>query len=138
MPEEGIELSPKSNILSDDEVIRLATLFVQSGVTKIRLTGGEPTIRKGIIDLVGAQCCLFYSQRVLSEVAGRLNDLRQYGLKSIGITSNGLVLHRQLPRLIQNGLTHVNIRSAPCHIAPWFSLIHYNPASIRWIHSSSN
>jgi molybdenum cofactor biosynthesis enzyme MoaA len=53
MPEEGIELSPKSHILSDDEVIRLATLFVKSGVTKIRLTGGEPTIRKNIVGLVG-------------------------------------------------------------------------------------
>lgn len=53
MPEEGIELSPKASILSDDEIIRLATLFVKSGVTKIRLTGGEPTIRKGIVNLVG-------------------------------------------------------------------------------------
>ena len=54
MPSEGVELSPKSNILSDDEIIRLATLFVKSGVTKIRLTGGEPTVRKGLVDLVGA------------------------------------------------------------------------------------
>lgn len=54
MPEEGIELSPMDHILSDDEVIRLATLFVKSGVTKIRLTGGEPTIRKGIVDIIGA------------------------------------------------------------------------------------
>lgn len=53
MPEEGIELSPKGHILTDDEVIRLATLFVKSGVTKIRLTGGEPTIRKGVVDIVG-------------------------------------------------------------------------------------
>lgn len=53
MPSEGIQLSPKASILSDDEIIRLATLFVKSGVTKIRLTGGEPTIRKGIVPLVG-------------------------------------------------------------------------------------
>lgn len=53
MPEEGIQLSPKASILSDDEIVRLATLFVKSGVTKIRLTGGEPTVRKGIVDLVG-------------------------------------------------------------------------------------
>ena len=54
MPEEGVELSPNENILTDDEVIRLATLFVKNGVTKIRLTGGEPTVRKGLVDLVGA------------------------------------------------------------------------------------
>lgn len=52
MPAEGIELSPKSHIMTDDEIIRLATLFVKSGVTKIRLTGGEPTIRKGLLDIV--------------------------------------------------------------------------------------
>ena len=53
MPSDGIELSPKEHILTDDEVIRLATLFVRSGVTKIRLTGGEPTVRKDIVNIVG-------------------------------------------------------------------------------------
>ena len=53
MPSEGVDLSPKATLLSDDEVLRLARLFVRSGVTKIRLTGGEPTVRKGIVDLVG-------------------------------------------------------------------------------------
>jgi molybdenum cofactor biosynthesis enzyme MoaA len=52
MPSDGVELSPKDHILTDDEVIRLASLFVQHGVNKIRLTGGEPTIRKGITELV--------------------------------------------------------------------------------------
>ncbi|KAI0652387.1 molybdenum cofactor biosynthesis prote [Trametes meyenii] len=92
MPSEGIELSPPEHILSDDEVIRLATLFVESGVTKIRLTGGEPTVRKGIVDIVG-----------------RLNELRKHGLESIGMTTNGIALHRKLPALIENGLTHLNI-----------------------------
>lgn len=53
MPSEGIELSPREHILTDDEIIRLATLFVKNGVTKIRLTGGEPTVRKGLVDIVG-------------------------------------------------------------------------------------
>ncbi|KAG5720540.1 Molybdenum cofactor biosynthesis protein 1 [Termitomyces sp. T112] len=92
MPSEGVELSPDGNILTNDEVIRLATLFVKSGVTKIRLTGGEPTVRKDIEELIG-----------------RLNGLRPLGLKSIAMTSNGLVLHRRLPRLVQNGLTHLNL-----------------------------
>ncbi len=55
MPSEGVDLSPNGSILTDDEVIRLATLFVKNGVTKIRLTGGEPTIRKGLIEIVGEQ-----------------------------------------------------------------------------------
>jgi len=53
MPEEGVELAPKAHLLSDDEIIRLAEMFVEQGVTKIRLTGGEPTVRKGMVELVG-------------------------------------------------------------------------------------
>ncbi|KAI0034000.1 hypothetical protein K488DRAFT_77561 [Vararia minispora EC-137] len=97
MPSEGVELSPKPSLLSDDEIFRIARLFVRNGVTKIRLTGGEPTVRKGLVDLVG--------ERALA----RLNTLRVYGLKAIGMTSNGLVLHRYLPALVESGLTHVNI-----------------------------
>ncbi|EIW86963.1 molybdenum cofactor biosynthesis prote, partial [Coniophora puteana RWD-64-598 SS2] len=92
MPSEGVDLSPKDHILTDDEVLHLATLFVKSGVTKIRLTGGEPTVRKGIDVLIE-----------------RLNALRGFGLKSIGMTSNGLALHRRLPKLVDNGLTHLNL-----------------------------
>lgn len=61
MPSEGVELSPREHILTDDEVIRLSKLFVRSGVTKIRLTGGEPTVRKSLGDIVGE-----YGPRALS------------------------------------------------------------------------
>jgi molybdenum cofactor biosynthesis enzyme MoaA len=53
MPSEGVELSPAENILSNEEVLRLAKMFTQCGVSKIRLTGGEPTIRKGINEIIG-------------------------------------------------------------------------------------
>ena len=53
MPPDGVELSPNVSILTDDEILRLAMLFVKNGVKKIRLTGGEPTIRKNIVQLVG-------------------------------------------------------------------------------------
>ena len=53
MPSEGVDLSPNGHILTDEEVVRLATLFVRNGVTKIRLTGGEPTVRKGLTHIVG-------------------------------------------------------------------------------------
>jgi hypothetical protein len=53
MPEEGIQLSPKDELLSSEEIIRVAKLFVQEGVTKIRLTGGEPLVRKDIVELCG-------------------------------------------------------------------------------------
>ena len=48
MPAEGIQLSPKSHIMSFDEVYQIAKTFVDYGVTKIRLTGGEPLVRKDV------------------------------------------------------------------------------------------
>ncbi|WP_111306993.1 GTP 3',8-cyclase MoaA [Confluentibacter sediminis] len=48
MPEEGIQLSPKSHLMTYEEIYEIAKTFVKHGVTKIRLTGGEPLIRKDI------------------------------------------------------------------------------------------
>lgn len=53
MPEEGVELSPNAELLKTEEIITLAKLFVQEGVNKIRLTGGEPLVRKDIVELCG-------------------------------------------------------------------------------------
>ncbi|KAF9245865.1 molybdenum cofactor biosynthesis prote [Melanogaster broomeanus] len=92
MPNDGVELSPREHILTDNEIIRLASLFVKSGVRKIRLTGGEPTVRKD-----------------LDTIIRQLNGLRKLGLDSIGMTSNGLALHRRLFDLVHNGLTHLNL-----------------------------
>ena len=52
MPAEGVKLTAQQNLLTTDEVIHLAELFVKQGVTKIRLTG-EPTIRKDLHDIIG-------------------------------------------------------------------------------------
>ncbi|EJD44258.1 molybdopterin synthase [Auricularia subglabra TFB-10046 SS5] len=92
MPEEGIQLSPKPHILTDDEILKLAAVFVRQGVNKIRLTGGEPTVRTS-----------------LPSIIKRLGELRSEGLKSIAMTSNGISLHRRLPELAANGLTHLNL-----------------------------
>eukprot|EP01122_Echinamoeba_exundans_P015511 TRINITY_DN738_c0_g2_i1.p2 TRINITY_DN738_c0_g2~~TRINITY_DN738_c0_g2_i1.p2 ORF type:complete len:426 (-),score=28.37 TRINITY_DN738_c0_g2_i1:350-1627(-) len=92
MPEEGVELTPHSDLLTTDEIIRLANLFVKAGVDKIRLTGGEPTVRKDV-----------------EEVVERLNGLRSIGLKTIAMTSNALALHRKLPKLKAAGLNALNI-----------------------------
>lgn len=53
MPEEGVELSPNSELLTTEEIVSLAKLFVREGVNKIRLTGGEPLVRKDIVELCG-------------------------------------------------------------------------------------
>ena len=48
-----MELSPNSELLKTEEIVALAKLFVKEGVNKIRLTGGEPLVRKDIVELCG-------------------------------------------------------------------------------------
>lgn len=90
MPAEGVELTPSASVLSQNEIVRLANLFVSSGVEKIRLTGGEPTIRKDI-----------------EELCQRLSNLE--GLKTLAMTTNGITLSKKLPKLKECGLNLVNI-----------------------------
>ena len=52
MPEEGVDLSPKDHLLTTDEIIKLAAIFVGEGIQKIRLTGGEPLVRRDVVDIV--------------------------------------------------------------------------------------
>jgi len=52
MPEEGVKLTDKPHLLTTDELVKLASLFVQEGTRKIRLTGGEPLVRPDVIDVV--------------------------------------------------------------------------------------
>ena len=53
MPEEGVTLTPKPELLTAAEVQRVADLFVRNGVDKIRLTGGEPTVRRDLEEIIG-------------------------------------------------------------------------------------
>lgn len=53
MPEDGLSLTSKPHLLNTSEILRLADLFVKQGVTKIRLTGGEPTVHKDLKFIIG-------------------------------------------------------------------------------------
>ncbi|GAA5823313.1 hypothetical protein JCM10212_000824 [Sporobolomyces blumeae] len=94
MPSTGVPLLPPDHLLTTPEIERVAKLFVRHGVTKVRLTGGEPTIRRDLVDIVAR--------------VARLAALRPR-LDSIGITSNGVTLRRQLAALVSAGLTHLNL-----------------------------
>lgn len=90
MPAEGIELASKDEILSFAEILELATLFVELGIRKIRLTGGEPLVRKGIESL-----------------CENLSALQ--GIESLGITTNGVLLREKASALKRAGVQEVNI-----------------------------
>ena len=90
MPEEGISKVCHEDILSIEELERIAKIFVSLGVNKIRLTGGEPLVRKGIIDIVNR--------------IGRLD-----GIKDFAMTTNGILLRKYAKDLKAKGLNRVNI-----------------------------
>ena len=92
MPEKGVPLSPPSHLLTTPEIVYLTQVFVSQGVDKIRLTGGEPTVRKDIVELMK-----------------QIGSLRASGLKELCLTTNGLTLHRKLDAMVEAGLTGVNL-----------------------------
>ncbi|EAQ91225.1 hypothetical protein CHGG_03160 [Chaetomium globosum CBS 148.51] len=92
MPEEGVPLSPSRELLTTPEIVMLSSLFVSQGVTKIRLTGGEPTVRRDIVPLMQ-----------------QIGALRAHGLRELCLTTNGLSLHRKLEPMVEAGLTGVNL-----------------------------
>lgn len=92
MPAEGVPLSPQPNLLTAPEISYLSSVFVSQGVTKIRLTGGEPTVHPQILP-------------ILHEI-GRL---RSQGLKELCLTTNGLTLSRKLDSMVDAGVTSINL-----------------------------
>jgi cyclic pyranopterin phosphate synthase len=90
MPEEGIQLLRHEDILSFDEIKDFTEVAVANGVTKVRITGGEPLVRKGITTLV----------RMISEIKG---------IKDLSMTTNGVLLKQFAHELRAAGLHRVNI-----------------------------
>lgn len=90
MPEEGVACKSHDEILTYEEIERLCRIFARLGVTKIKLTGGEPLVRKDFSTLVN-----------------RLKKIE--GIKSISITTNGVLLKKQIKDLVKAGLNAVNI-----------------------------
>mgnify|MGYP005839361951 CR=1 FL=1 len=88
MPEEMV-FRPTAELMQDDEILRLVRIFAQLGFDKYRLTGGEPTVRAGIISLV----------KSISQTPG---------VKSVTMTSNGVLFSRLAGDLVEAGLKRVN------------------------------
>src|SRR5215204_6737635 len=90
MPAEGLQWLDRAEILTFEEVERLVRLFVSLGVTDVRLTGGEPLVRREFPRLVG----------MLAGIEG-LDDL--------SMTTNGYLLERDADALVAAGIDRVNV-----------------------------
>ncbi len=90
MPPEGIERVHHSGILTFDEIVSFTKTAVLKGIDKLRITGGEPLVRKGITDLV----------KELASIPG---------IKDLSMTSNGILLERYAFELKRAGLMRVNV-----------------------------
>lgn len=90
MPEKGINYLPRKELLSYEELLRLIKIFSNLGVSKIRLTGGEPFIRKNLMNFIK-----------------KINDIS--GIKSIHITTNGVFTYKYLDEFKKAGIKSVNL-----------------------------
>lgn len=90
MPPEGIDLAESKNILRYEEIMRLVRLSAAHGISKIRVTGGEPLVRKGIVEF-------------LHDVASTP------GITDLSLTTNGVLLKSYAQRLKDAGLKRVNV-----------------------------
>jgi cyclic pyranopterin phosphate synthase len=89
MPEAGVDLVPKADVLTFEEVERLVAVMMRFGVRRVRLTGGEPTVRKDVVELVARLAAL--------------------GLDDLAMTTNGERLVELAAPLRQAGLTRLNV-----------------------------
>ncbi|KPL14742.1 radical SAM protein [candidate division WOR_3 bacterium SM1_77] len=90
MPTEGVSLIPRHEILSFEEICEVATTAVEMGMDRIRLTGGEPLVRRNIVDLVS----------MIAEIEG---------VRDLAMTTNGVLLEEFAKPLVEAGLRRVNI-----------------------------
>lgn len=90
MPENGIRWTPSSDLLSDDQIVLIVENAVSLGIHKIRLTGGEPLVRPGILTLI----------RRIAAIPG---------IQDLSLTTNALLLENLAEPLAEAGLKRVNI-----------------------------
>jgi len=90
MPAEGVELLDHNEILSFEEIEEIVKIAVSLGITKVRITGGEPLVRKGIITLI--------------EKIAAID-----GIQDFGLTTNGILLSEFAGDLVRAGLHRINV-----------------------------
>ena len=125
MPEEGIKYLPKKELLTFEEIERLVTMLAQMGITKIRLTGGEPFVRTDLMDLInsivnieGIEDVHLTTNGILTAV--HIPELKRLGIGSINLSMDTLDRDRfkMITRRDEFGKTHETLRTILDHNIP--------------------
>src|SRR2546429_7144711 len=90
MPAEGLQWLGREEILSFEEIARLVKVLARLGVDEVRLTGGEPLVRRDLPVLVGLLA-------------------RTEGVRDLSLTTNGVLLDRLAAPLVETGLNRINV-----------------------------
>lgn len=90
IPQEGVDSFDLNEILTNQEITKVCEIAARLGISKIRLTGGEPLVRDDVAQLVGM-----------------LHDID--GIEEVNLTTNGILLKEKLDELIENGINSINI-----------------------------
>ena len=113
MPADGIALSPKASLMTADEIFGIAQTFVQNGVDKIRLTGGEPLLRKDFPEIIAKLSSLDISLSITTNgilIDRHIDVLKQFKVKKINLSLDTLVsskfhavtLRNQFEKVVDN------------------------------------
>jgi molybdenum cofactor biosynthesis protein A len=113
MPADGIALSPKASLMTADEIFGIAQTFVQNGVDKIRLTGGEPLLRKDFPEIIAKLAALNISLSITTNgilIDRHIDVLKQFKVKKINLSLDTLVsakfhsitLRNQFEKVVDN------------------------------------
>ena len=90
MPEEGMENIPHDRIMTYDEILRVCRILAEHGLKKIKITGGEPLVRKNVVWLI----------KELKKISGITN---------VTITTNGVLLIEQYEALVEAGIDAITV-----------------------------
>lgn len=97
MPSDGVALSPKAHLMTVDEIFSIAKIFVEYGVNKIRLTGGEPLVRKDFREILKRLATLNVEITITTNsilVDRYIDDFKIYGINAINISLDTLKVER--------------------------------------------
>ena len=111
-PSKGLKYFKETDLLTDEEIIRFISIAHRHGLRKVRITGGEPLLRKNILQLIAS--------------------IKKIGIRELSLTTNGLTLSKMAQRLKSAGLDRVNISLDTLDAAKYKTIANGGDINLVW------